>query len=344
MRKKRNRKAPKKLKVLVIFDIPGNLIKDFDLSREDENPDWKVEYHAVEALGELGHDVRTLGVFDDPGMIIDELKKHPPDIVLNLTEEFNQRSSYDRNVAGLLEMLEVPYTGTGPTGLTLCKNKGMTKEILAYHRIEHPEFAVFPLGASVRRPKHLHFPLFIKPLKDEASYGISQDSFVEDDRAFEERIRFIHERMSQGAIAEEFIEGRELYVSILGNRRLEVLPFREVIFSKVPEGRPKISTFKAKWDEGYRERWGIRNRMVRDLPENMVTRIADVCKKVYRVLHIRGCGRIDLRLTKDNRIFILEANPNPNLSFDDEVALSAEKANISYKNLIQRLLTLGLRN
>jgi len=272
-----------------------------------------------------------------------KLKTHPPDIVFNLTEEFNQNSSYDRNVAGLLEMLDVPYTGTGPTGLTLCKNKGMAKEILAYHRIEHPDFAVFTPGAAIRRPKHLTFPLFIKPLKDEASYGISQDSFVEDDRSFEDRIRFIHERMDQEAIAEEFIEGRELYVSILGNRRLEVLPFREVVFSKVPDGRPKIATFKAKWDEDYRKRWGIENRMAQNLSETLVTRITAVCKKVYKVLHIRGCGRIDLRLTKDERIFILEANPNPNLSPDDEVALSAQKAKIPYKVLVQRILTLGQR-
>ncbi len=332
----------KKLKVLALFDTAGTPPEDQDFTRELKTEDWKAEADVIKALKGLGHDVRTLGVFDEPGLILEEVKAHPPDIVFNLTEHFNNRSAYDQNVASLLEMLGARYTGSGPTGLTLCKNKGMTKEILAYHRIRFPAFAIFPPGASVRRPKRLAFPLFIKPLQEEASYGISQDSFVENDQAFEERVRFIHERMNQEALAEEYVEGRELYVSILGNRSLQVFPIREVIFSEIPEGKPRFSTFKAKWDDAYRERWGIRNIFAEPLPDGMAERIARICKKVYRVLRIRGYGRIDLRVTPAGEIVILEANPNPNLADDDEFPQSALKAGLTYEKMIQRILALAL--
>ena len=332
----------KKLKVLALFDTAGPPPADQDFSHELQTVDWKAEANVINALKRLGHEVRTLGVFDEPGLILDEVKAHAPDVVFNLTEHFHNRSAYDQNVASLLEMLGVRYTGSGPTGLTLCKNKGMTKEILAYHRIRFPAYAIFPPGAAVRKPKRLSFPLFIKPLQEEASYGISQDSFVENDQTFEERVRFIHERMNQEALAEEYIDGRELYVSILGNRRLQVFPLREVIFSEIPEGRPRFSTFKAKWDNAYRQRWGIQNIFAEPLPEGMAERIAQICKKVYRVLRIQGYGRIDLRISPDGDIVILEANPNPNLADDDEFAQSALKAGLSYDGLIQRILGLAI--
>jgi len=331
----------KKLDVLVIFDLPSPPPKDLDLSRELDSEDWKTEAHVVRALNRLGHRVRTIGLYDDPGPVLDEIKTHRPDVVFNLAEQFKDRSANDRNVVALLEMMDVRYTGSSPTGLTLCKDKGMTKEILSYHRIDFPDFAVFPPSANIRKPKQLDYPLFIKPLKDEASYGIAQDSFVRDDRAFEERVRFIHERMNQQALAEEYIEGRELYVSLIGNLRLHVLPIREVVFSKMPESQPQFATFKAKWDEEYRKKWGIKNIFAEELPEGIPEKIAAICKVVYRALHIRGYGRIDLRLTPEGRIVVLEANPNPGLAPDDEVAQSALKAGYAYEDLIEWILRLA---
>ncbi len=335
--------ARRKHKVLVLFDSAGTPPADQDFSRELKTDDWATEAHVIDALKKLGHEVRTLGVYEDPGLIIDEVKAHPPDVVFNLAEHFNARSAYDRNVAGLLEMLDLPYTGSGPTGLTLCKHKGMAKEILAYHHIRVPDSAVFPPGGAIRRPKRLAFPLFIKPVEEEASYGIAQDSFVENDQAFEERVRFIHERMNQAALAEEYIEGRELYVSILGNERLVVFPLREVIFAEVPEGQPRFSTFKAKWDDAYRKKWGIQNIFAEGLEVEMSARIAEICKKAYRVLRVRGYGRIDLRVTPAGEIVLLEANPNPNLEREDEFAQSAMKAGLSYEGLIQRILRLAFQ-
>lgn len=335
-------RARKRYKVLVLFDTAGTPPEDQDFTEELKTDDWAAEAHVIGALRELGHEVRTIGVYDEPGLIIDEIKANPPEVVFNLTEHFNAVSAYDRNVAGLLEMMGVPYTGSSPTGLTLCKNKGMAKELLAYHKIRVPNFAVYSPGAAIKRPNRLKFPLFIKPAAEEASYGISLDSFVEDDQAFEERIRFIHERMNQTALAEEYIEGREIYVSLLGNERLRVFPFREVIFTEVPEGQPRFSTFKAKWDDSYRKRWGIQNVFAEPFPNGTGQRIVKICKSVYRALRIRGYGRIDLRVTPEGDIVILEANPNPNIEREDEFAQSALKAGLSYPQLVQRILKLAL--
>jgi len=334
--------AKHKYKVLVLFDTAGTPPPDQDFSAELKTDDWAVEAHVIGALRKLGHEVRTIGVWDEPGMIIDEIKNYPPDVVFNLTEHFNEVSAYDRNVAGLLEMMDVPYTGSSPTKLTLYKNKSMAKELLAYHKIRVPNFAILSPGSAIKRPTRLKFPLFIKPLREEGSVGISQGSFVETDEAFEERVQFIHERMNQEALAEEYIEGRELYVSILGNDRLRVFPFREVIFGEIPEGQPKFSTFKAKWDDAYRKRWGIQNIFANPLPDGTSQRIAKICRAVYRALRIHGYGRIDLRVTPEGEIVILEANPNPNLEREDEFAQSAMKAGLSYPRMIQRILTLAL--
>ena len=335
--------ARKRYKVLVLFDTAGTPPADQDFSKELKTDEWwAAEAHVIGALEKLGHEVRTLGVWDEPGMIIDEIKGHPPDIVFNLTEHFNEVSAYDRNVAGLLEMLDVPYTGSSPTGLTLCKNKGMAKELLAYHDIRVPSFAIFSPGSTIKRPKRLKFPLFIKPLREEGSCGISLASFVNTDEAFEERVRFIHERMNQEALAEEYIEGRELYVSILGNDRLSIFPFREVIFAEMPPDQPRFSTFKAKWDDGYRKRWGIRNVFAEPLANGQAQRVVKISKATYRALRIRGYGRIDLRVTPEGEVVVLEANPNPNLERDDEFAQSAMKAGLAYEAMIQRILKLGL--
>jgi D-alanine-D-alanine ligase len=334
--------AKKRYKVLVLFGSAGTPPENQDFTKELKTDDFAAEAHVIGALKKLGHEVRTLGIWDEAAMIIDELKANPPDVVFNLTEHFNEVSAYDRNVAGLLEMMGVPYTGSSPTGLTLCKNKGMAKELLAYHKIRVPNFAIYSPGAAIKRPNRLKFPLFIKPAEEEASYGIALASFVEDDAAFEERICFIHERMNQPALAEEYIQGREIYVSLLGNERLRVFPFREVIFTEIPEGQPRFSTFKAKWDEGYRKRWGIKNVFAEPFPDGTQQHITKICKAVYRALRIHGYGRIDLRVTPEEEIVVLEANPNPNLDRDDEFAQSAMKARVSYPRLIQRILKLAL--
>jgi D-alanine-D-alanine ligase len=183
----------------------------------------------------------------------------------------------------------------------------------------------------------------VKPVKEEASYGISQASFVETDEQFRERAAFIHEKHNADAIAEEYVEGRELYVSLMGNTRLNVFPIRELVFREVPPNEPKIATYKAKWDEEYRKRWGLQNQFSEDLDPALVKEIEETCKRIYRLLTIDGYARIDLRLAAENKIYFIEANPNPHLAADEDFAQAAEKAGLKYPQLIGAIIRLGMK-
>jgi D-alanine-D-alanine ligase len=198
-------------------------------------------------------------------------------------------------------------------------------------------------GQRIARPRHLKFPILVKPVKEEASYGISQASFVETDEQFRERVSFIHEKHDSDVIAEEYIAGRELYVSLMGNLRLTVFPIRELLFREVPPDEPKIATYRAKWDEEYRKRWGLQNQFAQGLDPALVAHIEQTCKRIYRLLTIDGYARIDLRLTPANEIYFIEANPNPILAEDEDFALSAGKAGLPYPQLIDRIIRLGMK-
>jgi len=240
-------------------------------------------------------------------------------------------------------MQGLPFTGCGSTGLILCKHKGISKKILHYHRIHVPNFVVVLRSQRIARPGQLKFPVLVKPVKEEASYGISQASFVETDDQFRERVAFIHEKHESDVIAEEYIDGRELYVSLMGNARLTVFPIRELVFREVPPNEPKIATYSAKWDEEYRKRWGLENQFPEGLDPALVAHIEETCKRIYRLLTIDGYARIDLRLTAANEIYFIEANPNPHLAEDEDFALSAGKAGLSYSQLIDRITRQGLK-
>jgi D-alanine-D-alanine ligase len=183
----------------------------------------------------------------------------------------------------------------------------------------------------------------VKPVKEEASYGIARASFVQSEEQFRDRIGFIHEKYNSDAIAEEYIEGRELYVSLIGNVRLNVFPIRELVFREVPANEPKIATYNAKWDEEYRKRWGLENQFAEDLDPALATKIQEKCKDIYRLLTIDGYARIDLRLTPENRFYFIEANPNPILADDEDFALSAAKGGFSYPQLVERIVRLGMK-
>jgi D-alanine-D-alanine ligase len=206
-----------------------------------------------------------------------------------------------------------------------------------------PNFVVIPRGQRIASPKQAKFPLVVKPVKEEASYGISRASFVGNDEQFRERVTFIHEKYNSDSIAEEYIDGRELYVSLMGNVRLTVFPIREMVFREVPPDEPKIATYKAKWDEEYRKRWGLENHFAEDLDPVLVKNIREKCKEIYRLLTIDGYARIDLRLTAENKLYFIEANPNPILADDEDFALAAGKAGLSYPQLIDRIARQGMQ-
>ena len=332
----------KKMKVLALFDAIRPTTLDQDLSEELKTEDWKTEANVLEALQQLGWVAEHLAIFDDTDLIRQKFQSFQPDLIFNLADQFKNNRAFDQNIVSFLELHGVPFTGCGSTGLTLCKNKGISKKILGYHRIRVPDFTVIPRGKRVIRPKRLPFPILVKPLKEEASLGIAQASFVESDDQFKERVAFIHEKYDNDVIAEEYIEGRELYVSVLGNHRLRVFPVRELVFKEVPPDEPKIATYKSKWDEDYRKRWGIQNEFARELDPALVRQIEQACKKIYRLLAIDGYGRLDLRLTKENEIVFIEANPNPVLARDEDFAQSALGADLAYPQLIERIAQLGM--
>jgi D-alanine-D-alanine ligase len=332
----------KKLKVLVLFDGTSPTTVDQDFTKELKTKDWKTEADVMTALGAVGHAAEHLAIYDDVDLVRQKLETFAPDILFNLVEQFRNNPGFDQNIVSFFEMQGLPFTGCGSTGLTLCKHKGISKKILHYHGIHVPHFVVIPRGQRIVRPKQLKFPILVKPVKEEASYGISQASFVANDEQFRERVAFIHEKYNSDAIAEEYIEGRELYVSLMGNVRLTVLPIRELVFREVPPNEPKIATFKAKWDEEYRKRWGLENRFAEDLDPQLVSHIEETCKRIYRLLTIDGYARIDLRLSADNNVYFIEANPNPILASDEDFALSAGKAGLQYAQLIDRIVRQGM--
>ena len=340
---KRSRPA-KKLRVLVLMH--PDLIPPAEVTLKGEELEaaaWKTEHDVLRTLGELGHEALPLGIKDELNPIRNAISNFKPHIVFNLLEGFADIASFDQNVVAYLELLKIPYTGCNSRGLFLGRDKAITKKLLSYHRIPVPAFAIFPKAASVRRPKRLEFPLFVKSLTMDASVGISQASVVDSDAKLEERVRFIHESVGTHALVEHYIEGRELYVGLLGNAQLTVLPIWELLFNNMQGNGYRIATERLKWSKDYQKKHGIDSDEAKDLPDGAADRIRTICKRVYRTLMLSGCARIDLRLSASGQVYVIEANPNPQLSRDEDFAQSAQKAGLDYPRLIQRLLNLGLR-
>ena len=304
--------------------------------------EWKMEYDVVETLREMGHTVQVLGIHDDLTGIRAAAEAFKPHIVFNLMEAFAGVTTFDQNVVSYLELLRMPYTGCNPRGLILARDKALSKKLLAYHRIRVPEFAVVRPGRKPALPKRLAFPLIVKSLFFEASAGISQASVVENHEQLARRVSFIHEKLGTAAIVEQFIDGRELYVGVVGNERLEVFAAWEMLFDKMPDNRWRIATERVKWSTQYQKRHGIVTDRARIEPA-LAEQIQRIAKRSYRALDLNGYARIDIRMDEEGRMFVLEANPNPNLAYGEDFAESAEVTGLSYERLLERIITLGLR-
>jgi D-alanine-D-alanine ligase len=301
-----------------------------------------MEYDVIETLREQGHEVRVLGVHDDLAGIRPTAGFFEPHIVFNLMEAFAGITTFDQNVVSYLELLRLRYTGCNPRGLMLARDKALSKKLLAYHRIPVPDFMVVRYGRKPALHKKLHFPLIVKSLFFEASAGISQASVVEDEDQLARRVQFIHDTLGTAAIVEQFIDGRELYVGVLGNERLEVLPVWEMSFAQMPGNRWRIATERVKWNTHYQKKNGIMTNAAK-LEDAALTHIQRMAKRAYRALDLNGYARIDLRMDDDGRAYVLEANPNPNLAYGEDFAESAEVNGLSYEKLLERIITLGLR-
>ena len=332
-----------KLRVLALVHrhlIPPDTVEEgTDITSEP----WRTEYDVISTLRGLGHEVQPLGVHDDLGEIRRLVTEWKPHIAFNLLEAFDDVTIFDQNVISYLELLKLPYTGCNPRGLLLARDKSLSKKLLAYHRIPVPEFEVFRIGRPIRRPKRLEFPLIVKSLTQEASIGISQASVVDSDEKLKERVTFIHESIGTTALAERYIDGRELYVGIFGNQALQALPVWELFFTNMPEGAKRIATDRVKWSVKYQKKYGIDSGLAKDVPDAQAEKIQHICKRAYRALELSGYARIDLRLDEAGNVWVLEANPNPQIARGEDFAASAEKIGISYEAVLQRILNLGLR-
>ena len=307
-----------------------------------EASEGKTEFDVVRTLRVAGHEVHALGVQYELFPIRDAIEHLKPHIVFNLLEEFHGEVLFDQNVVSFLELLHTPYTGCNPRGMVISRGKALSKKLVAYHRIRVPDFAVFPMGHKVRRPARLKFPLIVKSLIEHASIGIARASVVDSDEKLAERVEFVHERVGTDAIAEQFIEGRELYVSVLGNDRLAVFPVWELVAEKRPEGEPLIATAKVKHDVEYQQRHGIDIRAA-DLPDDLTAKLVHAAKRIYKILELTGYARLDFRLDSAGQFYFLEANPNPDIAEREEFASAARAIGVSYADLLQRIVSLGLR-
>jgi len=327
------------LEITVLVDAAAIPEDDPDLTGTSEEA--VTERHVARTLRTLGHQVRVVGVAGDVAAVMKAFEEHRPELVFNLTEQFDDNRQLDMNVAGLMEMLDIGFTGTGSTGLMLCRDKGLCKELLSFHRIRVPGFAMLPPGKRFHVPAKLRYPMIVKPTLEDGSDGISMSSVVHNAEELEKRAQFVHERWHQVAIAEEYVEGQEVYVGVLGNERLSVLPPRGIDFGELGEHHPQVATAKVKHDAEYRKRWKIEYGPAQ-LDEKTFRRVANVCKRIYRLLRIRDFGRIDLRLTPAGEIIFIEANPNPDIAYGEDLAEAAEAAGIGYPTLIERIIRLAL--
>ena len=235
--------------------LPAGELKDFS---EKQRELRKTEFDVRDAIEALGHEVFSIGVSDDLSTIRGAIDAHKPHVAFNLVEEFGGVGHFDQHVVSYLELRRQAYTGCNPRGLTLARDKALTKKILAYHGLKVPEFAIFAKRRATRRPEGLAFPLFVKSLTEEGSAGISGASIVHDDDKLKERVEFIQRTTNSTAIAEQFIEGREIYVGVMGNDRVTVLPAWEFAMTKKEDGAPLIASGRAKWDPEYQRQMGLK--------------------------------------------------------------------------------------
>jgi len=304
--------------------------------------EFRTEYDVLHTLRRLHHEVRVVGVGDHLTELRETIDTWRPHLVFNLLDEFSGIITYDHYVVAYLELIRQRYTGCNPRGMMLSRDKVLTKRVLATHRVATPAFRLFPFGRRFRDPRGLKFPLFVKSSTEDASLGISQASLVEDMKSLRERVQFIHEQVESDALVEEYIDGREIYVGVLGNSRLTTLPPWEMDFGSLSQAQTRIATRKVKWDRRYQAKHGIKTAKAQDLSDEQREQLNRLAKRTYRALYMSGFARMDFRLRNDGTVFLLEANANPNLSKGEDLADSAKAVGIGYSALIARIVQHGL--
>jgi D-alanine-D-alanine ligase len=313
------------MKITILTYVEREGSKDYDV----------VVGQVAKALREGGHRPSVLGVHNDLRKLIGGLRRRGPELIFHLLETFGGRPDGDVGVAGVLELLGLPHTGGGPLELALRADKGLAKKALAFDKILYPDFAVFAHD-GFETGGNLRMPLFVKPLRCDASIGISSRSLVRDAPALMKRVAAIHKELGDSALAEEYIEGREFYVGVLGNTDPTAFPPVEVDFSGLPDGAPRVLDAKAKWSERSAEYKGTKS-VVAELPDELRARLQKAALDAYRALRVRDYGRVDLRLTDAGEIYVIEVNANCYLEKSSEFAMAAAAAGLDYPALINRI-------
>lgn len=319
--------------------VPPPDVTGYDV---ENPPEWKMEFDILATLREMGHNAIPIGLFDDLAPLRECIRDRKPHVAFMMLEEFHGVAQYDHAIVSYLELMKQHYTGCNPRGLMLSHDKALSKKILNYHRLPTPKFHVFRRRRKIRPTARLKYPLLVKSATEDASFGISQNSIVTSDAALIERVEFVHSHIHTDALVEEFIEGRELYVGIIGNKQLKVLPVWEMFFRNMPDDVAHIATARVKWNARYQKKHGIETGPAHDLPADRTARIQRVCKRVYRALNMSGYARIDLRMNASGQIYVIEANANPNLEYGEDFSESADAAGLSYEDLLTRVMNLGM--
>jgi D-alanine-D-alanine ligase len=327
----------KKYKITILIDsatVPQNDPKFLAMPQRPTT-----EYYVIHTIRKLGHKITIIPAEDSIKALASKLKQQKPDLVFNLTEEFKGDRKKDKVVAIMLENLKIPFTGTGSVGLALCRDKILCKKVLSRHKINVPKWLFFPQRGKIKLPKHIRFLMVVKPAFEDGSEGISNASVVNTKQTLKQRVRYVTKKWKQSAITEEYIEGRELYVGIIGNKKPTALPIRECIFNKA--AGPCLATYRVKWDEKYRRRWHVKFGFAK-LDKETTDKIYQTCIKAYRLLQLQDYGRVDLRLTPQGKVVILEVNANPDVARGEELAEAAKKAGITYKKFIEQIICAAL--
>ena len=330
--------AIKPLHVLMLYDLPEPTADHENITLLMKNDDRPTERDVCRAIQKLGMKLSVCGVFDDIPAISRSIDRLKPDVIFNLCETFRGDRAHEGNIAALIELNGVPMTGSRSDALHLCKDKAITKKILGYDEIRVPKFARVAKGDPAALSKMV-FPAIVKPLNREASEGIAQASVVYDAEACMERVTFIHKSLNADVIVEEFIHGRELYVGVVEkDSGLVALPPRELFMHHLKPEQAMVATYRAKWDDEYRERWGVTTSKAAPIPAAVQQKLAADSIKIFQSLGMRGYARMDWRMTSNGEPVFLEANPNPALAQDDDFAKAAKTLGLSYSELILTIL------
>jgi D-alanine-D-alanine ligase len=332
-----------KLNIVVLYDRweepdSGSPAEKAPLTRTLDKKE--VEEEVAEALGRLGHEA-TLHVLDGSTKSLHAVARLDCDLVFNLAESFAGNDTADHCIAAYLELIDKRFTGSGSHGLLYAQDKGVAKKILEFHGIQTPVFARSYRG-RLDFSHDLEFPVIVKPAREDGSIGIEFNAVVSSIRELMERIDWLHANFDSPVLIEEYVEGREMYVGVIGNDMPTALPVVELDLSKLPEGRPRIAGAEVKWGKGTRAYKDTKSVVAEDLPEETAAHLQQTAVAVFQALDLRDYARIDMRLRPDGRVAVIEANPNPWLASKAEFAIAARKSGRTYSQLIEEIVDLAL--